>query len=912
MPAKKTIFARVKTENSIGILTKFRVMLKRTLVVFFCCSWFLTHAQVAGSGYEAIPMPGFFNANSLRYKQSLDAENGKVWVGTRDLGILVWSNATWTFWDPSNGCPDYNVTAIDLLPNGEAWVGCDTGGIGYYDGFAWNTFAYWNSTVPMTTVHSIKKSGNTVWAGTEHGLLKYDGQSWTQFTAANSGLPSDTIWDIEEDGFGGIYLATQQGLIQYINSTWSNYWGNSGSDAITDVHRNGNGKLFALSGGELFSYENASWSDVNQNGSLNFPGHPFSGGKSVTTTGQGSILVNGPRTTVYEFNSNSTKVYYIPILNGTATFSNNLLDADDITGEIWAVNCSNNNPAQSALIKFDFAGYNGLGKGLTPSNLRSLNINNTEAAIANRGDMHYDFINASYKCPKTQPASTVFCSNLWISGLDSLDSIHGAFQRYRVSQRGDFFPGPLNTFNGNIDSTTAWEFDRIWSVTQYEISEFQWQYAQGNVQNGTWEVPIDIAEWPANGNSSYSGELAPYVDVNNNGTYDPLTGGDYPLITGSQEMFWVFNDNLAAHSEVIAAPLGIQVNAQARAYYCPGATDSTELVNNITVCEFTIINRSGSNYHDVVISWAQDNDLGDWTDDYIGCDTLYNAGFCYNSDALDSSGSYPSFGHYPPIATNIILNGPKAPQGDSKDNDHDGITDEVDEEILLSGFQTYAASLFNAYGIPTTAQDYFNYQRAHWRDSLPLTFGGNGYGGNVPTNYIYSGNPTDTLQWSERSSAQTPGDRLMFLNCGPVSMNAGDTLHFKVAVATLNDSSLVWGTPQWYDQVPQACTRINEWNTNNTWPECAPLFDGIQEQGLIASSFVLYPNPSSNTITVDISKPEQGSSLVITDITGRIMYTASTENSSSLTISVAPFACGIYFVTLHNGILSSTQKFIRN
>jgi len=887
-------------------------MLKRALIAFFCCSSFLTNAQVAGTGYEAIPMPSFFNAISLRYKQSLDAENGNVWIGTRDLGILVWSNATWTFWDPSNGCPDYNVTAIDLLPSGEAWIGCDTGGIGYFDGFAWNTFAYWNSTLPATTIHSIKKCGNAVWAGTEHGLLKYDGQTWTQFTAANSGLPSDTIWDIEEDGFGGIYLATQQGLIQYYNSTWINFWGNNGSDVITDVHRSGFGKLYALCGGDLFSYENSVWSNVNQHGTFNFPGHPFSGGKSVTTTSQGSVLVNGSQTKLFEFTTSTAKLYYIPALFGSNTSALSLLDIDEITGENWSINTYNTNSIQNNLIRFNLSAYNGLGKGLTPSNLRYLNINNTEAAIANRGDMHYDFVNASYRCPKTQPASTTFTSNLWISGLDSLDSIHGAFQRYRVSQRGDFFPGPLSTTNGTIDSATAWEFDRIWSVTQYEISEFQWQFAQGNVQNGSWEVPTDIAEWPANGNTSHIGELAPYTDVNVNGIYDPFVGGDYPLITGSQEMFWVFNDNLAVHSEVIAAPLGIQVIAQARAYYCPGANDTTELVNNITLYEFTIINRSGRNYHDVVISWAQDNDLGDWTDDYIGCDTLNNAGYAYNSSSRDSSTTYPSFGNYPPIATSIILNGPIAPQGDLKDNDHDGVTDEVDEEILLSGFQTYTSSVYNAHGVPSTAQDYYNYQRAHWRDSLPLTIGGNGYGGMVPTNFVYSGNPTDTLQWNERSAGEIPGDRLMFLNCGPVSMNAGDTLHFKIASVTLNDSSLQWGTSQWYNQVPNACSLIRNWNASNTWPECAPLFSAIPEETSSNNSFLIYPNPSGTNITIEISSPDASGTLLITDIAGRIVYSSTIENTAPTTISVSSFASGIYFVTLQNGIQSSTQKFIRN
>lgn len=887
-------------------------MLNRYLIGLFLIFMQVAPALSNGQGYSTVPMPGFFNSNNLRYKQALDTENGRVWIGTRDLGVLVWSNSTWTFWDQSNGCPDNNITSIDLLATGESWVGTDTGGIGYFDGFGWQTFTQWNSNIPATRVNCIQKIGNDVWAGTEHGLLRYDGISWNQFNVSNSQIPSDTVLSIAADGTGGIYVGTQQGLVHFANGIWDEYWINTISNVVSDLCILPTGKKYCISGNDVYTYENTTWINTAQFADLTILGEVFSGASSIIATPQGTPLFNGPQGRVYEVVQNKTNVFYFPILRNIGILAESLLDTDEITGEIWMVNIRATNIIESELFLTDFSTYNGLGRGFTPLNARYLNANNIEAGITNRGEMHYGFNNASsYRSPKTQAASTTFISNLWISGLDSIANIHGAFQRYRVSDHGDYFPGPLNTNAGTIDSTTAWEFDRIWAVTKYDISEFQWHFAQGNVQNGTWQPSLDIVEWPAQGNTSFVGELAPYVDVNINGTYDPLIGGDYPFIEGDQELFWVFNDQLAAHSETNTLPMGIQVNATARAYFCANPEDSIALVNDITLYEFDIINRSGSNYTNVMISWAQDLDLGNWQDDFVGCDTMNNAGFGYNGDPIDEFISTPSFGNYPPICANIILEGPLAPAGDMIDNDHDNSIDEPGEQILLSGFHTYATASVGPDGPSYTGVDHFRYQRGWWKDSTRVTFGGSAYGGTIPTNYIYPGNPTDSLQWNESSAGQTPYDRFMILNCGPTTLNAGDTIHFAVAMATIVDSTQTFGTPQWYDQLPQASAKIRNWNTNSAWPGCAPLFDETEEYNNHSIDFTLFPNPTSETFELRWSG-EDFTALTIRDVAGRTVQTETLGRTQAATISVLSLPPGIYFVTLQTGDRFTTKKLIRN
>ena len=41
---------------------------------------------------------------------------------------------------------------------------------------------------------------------------------------------------------------------------------------------------------------------------------------------------------------------------------------------------------------------------------------------------------------------------------------------------------------------------------------------------------------------NFDKDLAPFVDVDNDGNYNPLNG-DYPKIKGNQSIWWVMNDN---------------------------------------------------------------------------------------------------------------------------------------------------------------------------------------------------------------------------------------------------------------------------------------------------------------------------------------------------------------------------------
>lgn len=72
-------------------------------------------------------------------------------------------------------------------------------------------------------------------------------------------------------------------------------------------------------------------------------------------------------------------------------------------------------------------------------------------------------------------------------------------------------------------------------------------YHQNNRASSGYQPIEVIANWPAHGDVSKGQAyyLAPFVDNNNDGDYNPLDG-DYPKIKGQQAIYYIYNDNKMA------------------------------------------------------------------------------------------------------------------------------------------------------------------------------------------------------------------------------------------------------------------------------------------------------------------------------------------------------------------------------
>lgn len=410
-----------------------------------------------------------------------------------------------------------------------------------------------------------------------------------------------------------------------------------------------------------------------------------------------------------------------------------------------------------------------------PTSFAQLDINNVRTTLMNGGDMWWDLVgNARYEVPKNNtpgatPKHALFAGAIWIGGYDGGGQLRLAAQTYRQTGT-DFYPGPLNAA-ADIDVSTCLKYDKHYSVLKSEIDAFITAYQTGALASGSYTIPKSISDWPAKKGSA-DPELAPFEDVDGNGVYDP-NSGDYPAIFGDQAIWWVYNDKGNIHSETSAEPIGIEIQTMAFGFV------TNDEINNATFYKSKIINKSTNTLNQTYIGQWVDPDLGNYADDYVGCDTTLGLGFCYNGDNNDETAS--GYGANLPAIGIDFFEGPVADAGDGIDNDKDGTIDEAGEKIIMSKF-VYYNNDFSIYGNPSAAQHFYGYLNGFWKDGNPIVDDGkdgaaattpNAYTPK-PTNYMFPGGLCGgNLGWTEASAGNTPADRRFIQSAGKFTLQPG-------------------------------------------------------------------------------------------------------------------------------------------
>lgn len=545
------------------------------------------------------------------------------------------------------------------------------------------------------------------------------------------------------------------------------------------------------------------------------------------------------------------------------------------------------------------------------NNYKYLDINQVKAGIANRGDLHWNFNtgDASYEVPVGSGAHSDFASGLWIGGYDIGNQLHIAAQTYR--QGGfDFWPGPLDTINASITSTVSNQYDKIWKLNQSDINAFVNNFNNGNVQNGSYIPVADLLSWPAKGTGAYTKNMAPFVDVNNNHIYDPLVGGDYPIIKGDQSLYFIFNDNLSAHQNTGGLPLKVEIHATAYAYGNSAIASQYPFLSKTTFYNYKIINRSKMDYHNVFVTLWSDVDIGYYGDDYIGCNVPGNYGYAYNGDIMDESTSeIAGYGANPPAAGYQVLKGPFI-VNDGIDNNNDGTIDEACEQQLMSRF-TYFNNSFAGVPLnttdPSSAMQYYQYMTGYWRDTSPFTCGGNGYGGSISTPFVYPGttysnSPCGSTNWSETSVS---GDRRYMISVGPFDFKSKSIKEIEFAhctsfdyvsnnpVAKLKtDMQMIKNFSNVFD--PSNCTVIS--------------VTELDEHG----KFNLFPNPAKDQLIISFDQEKQTAIYVsVVDVLGKEVLLKESNGAEQITLNVSELKQGIYFVKVTSDDKTTLRKFIK-
>jgi len=407
-----------------------------------------------------------------------------------------------------------------------------------------------------------------------------------------------------------------------------------------------------------------------------------------------------------------------------------------------------------------------------------LDINNVRTRILNGGDMWWDLNNPKYEIPKVSDANSVrkhslFAGALWIGGLGKGDgNLRMAAMTYR--QRGnDFWPGTLDINTVSTDAGRCESWDKMFKVSREELLRQE--------KSGFQDLSKGILEWPAFGNpntpiaSGQTTDLAPFFDVDGVPGYNPYSG-DYPILDPTREaaknlrdnqpdqMIWfAYNDRGNIHSETGGIPVGIEIQTTAFAF------QTNDEVNNMTFYRSKIVNRGFEALEKTYFGQWVDADLGNYADDYVGCDVNRSLGYCYNGD--DNDEGVLGYGLNPPSIGVDFFEGP---------------LDENGNELGMGVFMYYDNNFNPINGNPTNAIDFYNFLQGRWMNGNRMKFGGNGVNGTVETNYMFDNctNPaTATLPcWTEQTAGNQPADRRFLQSAGPFTLLPGAVNYVTVGV----------------------------------------------------------------------------------------------------------------------------------
>ncbi len=526
----------------------------------------------------------------------------------------------------------------------------------------------------------------------------------------------------------------------------------------------------------------------------------------------------------------------------------------------------------------------------------SVDINKLNAQLAVHGDMWW--VPSPYgpgvEFPKHSGKYIGFASAVWMSGYDAANQLHVSAQMYRQTGN-DYWPGPLDAA-GNLSYATSLNWAKIWKVTRADIQAFR-----AMTSHTTASTPAAILTWPASGNTYAAGnagaaltipagiDLAPFVDLNGNGIYEPLSG-EYPDVKGDQTLWYVFSDNGPSHNETNGAPLKVEVQMMAYGYNRGTAID------NVIYYEYKVKNRSANNYHDFRISQFADLDLGYYHDDFIGFDSARRLGIMYNgscADGADAGFPVNSYGMGQPVVGVTIVEQP----GD------------VCGSYTPAGCFDYFNNDNGIVGNPTTDTQYNNYMRAKLRNGSHFTndFAGpgissKGFGSGAPVNYVFTGDLADTTQWSELASGNPPGDRKFLLTSNDFSLSAGQTQKMVIALL-VTDTGVAAGGGCLHPSFPHIRALAD-----TAWRAyCNPPAPLSVENTAAGAGFAVSPNPAHDILHITMDEGDD-TQLSVYNAVGQAMHVPITGSGNSREISIANFPVGIYYLLYRNG---ATQQAVR-
>ncbi len=816
------------------------------------------YSQIPSMYYwRVIPSPVTSNLNSYTYPGIIAGDNG---------ALLYTTNSGFSY-QQFAGIPNYNFYSVSTIWNLTRYTAVGQNGIIYYGtGFNPTTWAQQTS-------------------GTNANLYSAGGAlSNSQFIFWRSAV-----------GTGGIILRSTSSTA----SNWS-AWNTVPSGTTQDLY-------------SVFSYTNYGWIAGN-NGTI----------LKTTDCGGTWTAINSGVTNKLNF------IGFINENTGFVTGSNGLIMKSTNGGLNWFLIPSNTTADLKSFTPYYICGSGGTalqstddGATWTPAltgttnNLNSVSWNSGIYAyttppflIGNTGTILRRDIDSSFlfKTLDGNNIRSVFCNS-------------GVFDnnRYREANSPDF-EWPKNSNKYAIYYAGFSTGALVQGQLRQASASYRGEYTPGYCVNGsavtndTFKIySVKRGDGPANNLDWNNWGLmvpygAPFIDVNNNGTYEPMI--DTPGVkNASQTIFACLTDGFQSSHTVAEGfgggtlPLFAEVHLTAWTYSQPTYTD-------MQFMKYVVINKGLQTWTRTYFSIVSDPDLGSWDDDYVGCDTTRELAYCYNADNND-----PVYGENPPAVGFLLLKGPY-----SKYSAPPRAIDMTSFTYFFNNSSSPSMCEAEANGEPYPS--YLTMQ-GYKKDST--FFLDPGQSPPKRTKHIFAGDPETNTGWTEYKGVilncnhdttgtfipvNYPGDRRFVMGFGAdyLTVNPGDTqtivLSQLIARGNSNKNSVT--------KLKLLSDLAREfYNTNFTI--------GVKQvNSEVPSSFSLrqnYPNPFNPTTTIRFQLSVAGNaSLKIFDMLGKEVATLVNDKLNAGTYTVVwdgtRFASGVYFYRLTSDAFSETRKML--
>ncbi|MCH8545641.1 MAG: T9SS type A sorting domain-containing protein [Cryomorphaceae bacterium] len=507
------------------------------------------------------------------------------------------------------------------------------------------------------SAHSITQSGQTLWVGGTNTIARFDGSNWTYFI--NSGIPTPfTVTDIKVIN-NVVWLIANNQLYRMLGNGFINM----NRNAASIIPAPSGNRFSLISTGTQYTcleYNNGVWDSLPAI-------DPTLGVRRLNSTtyfNQTIWAITHSRNLV-RFNRNTREWVNVKSLDGALkllTKDNHIYCISSV--KIWELNPFTENYTDSSQINRSSSEIISLNKKVESIGSRiafialgvpyefyievdknadqSLDLNNFEWPVPPHGAIGKNRFGFDDVKIDNKPA--IYTITPWISGHINNQPFtnsptYGQYDR-------PFASGPITDVH---DRRFIEKYDRVWKVSRGEIEQHKQSFADSN-----YTMPEDIATWPGNGDHT-KGEafnLAPFVDVNGNGIYEPEQG-DYPDILGHQAVYTIFSNK--RQNMMIGGSREGPWEQKVEFHLMMYAFDSAEIpaLHHSVFLNYRVFNRGDDDLDDATFTLFTDWGMSNPTTSACGSDSTENLFFGYNINNFDAE-----FGSSPVAVAGSLLNQP--------------------------------------------------------------------------------------------------------------------------------------------------------------------------------------------------------------------------------------------------------------